>query len=187
MAKTNNDRTIIHLESPMDAMLKSQMGGTDLGSNEGLKKMMSNFLSKDVTVMQYDMDQAKGMQTSIIITMIITWFMHFKFQQVQPLLVTIISGYFQLFMNPLFQVYVLGRNLERPFKAPKPAWIQENEDATETPESTAEEESKTEATTEDAEAEGTVEEEGDEADEEEEISDDDDDDTDDDEEDNEDE
>lgn len=171
MAKTNNDRTIIHLESPVDTMLKSKMGGADLGSNEGLKKLMSNFLSKDVTVMQYDMDQAKGMQTSIIITMIITWVMHFKFQQVQPLLMTIISGYFQLFMNPLFQIYILGRNLERPFKAPKPAWMEENEDATDTPESTAEEESKTEATTADADTEETVEEGEDEADEVEEGSD----------------
>jgi hypothetical protein len=161
MAKIKNDRTMIHIENPANAALKAQMDGTGLGSNDMVKNLMSSFLSRDTTVMEYDMDQAKGMQTGIIVTMIITWFFHFKLQQVQPLLVTIISGYFQLFYNPLFQVYILGRNLERPFKAPKPAWIVEDEtdDAAEDASSTTDSVAETEATIEDAQEEAIVEEE----------------------------
>lgn len=60
-----------------------------------------------------------NMQGGIFFNMAFMWFLHFKMQQVQPLLVTTINGFMQLVYNPLFQVYVLGRNLERPFKSPE--------------------------------------------------------------------
>lgn len=40
--------------------------------------------------------------------------------QVQPLFYQTASGLLNFVYSPLFQVYVLGRNLERPFVTPKP-------------------------------------------------------------------
>ena len=149
MAKKANDRTVVHVENKMNGVVKSQVEGMapELASNQMVKNLMSSVLSKDTTVMEYDMSQAMGMQFGFIVTMIVTWIFHFKFGQVQPLLVTIISGYCSLVYNPLFQVYILGKNLERPFKTPKPAWLQESEasNATDTTESTADEETTTPA------------------------------------------
>mmetsp|Transcript_18367 Transcript_18367/g.42031 ORF Transcript_18367/g.42031 Transcript_18367/m.42031 type:complete len:96 (+) Transcript_18367:456-743(+) len=50
--------------------------------------------------------------------MLFNWFLHFKLGQVQPLVFQAASGAFALVNHPLFQVYVLGRDLERPFAAP---------------------------------------------------------------------
>lgn len=128
MAKSRNDRTSVHIKSPLEDSKMAEMAG-GAGGNDMLKKMASSFLSKDTTVVEYDMNQAKSMQTSIIITMIVTWVLHFKMQQVQPLLITTINNLLQLVYNPLFQVYVLGRNLERPFVTPKPEWVKKAEEA----------------------------------------------------------
>lgn len=57
------------------------------------------------------------MGNSLFLPMIMLWFVHFKMGQVQPLLFQLSSGILNLVYSPLFQVYVLGRNLERPFKA----------------------------------------------------------------------
>jgi len=131
MAKIRNDRTVIHIESPLTAAMESQLAQQQIGGgNDMIKNLASSFLSKDTTVMEYDMKQATSLQTGIVVSMFIMWFMHFKFEQVHPLLVSVISGYVQLVFNPLFQVYVLGRNLERPFKTPTPAWLQKNESET---------------------------------------------------------
>ncbi|KAG7359958.1 phosphate transporter family protein [Nitzschia inconspicua] len=128
MAKSRNDRTVVHIKSPLDAAMDSKMadmaGG---GGNEMLKKLASSFLSKDTTVMEYDMNQAKSMQSGIIFSMLIMGFLHFKLEQVQPLLISIINNSLQLLYNPLFQVYILGRNLERPFVTPKPEWMKQAE------------------------------------------------------------
>jgi hypothetical protein len=128
MAKTNNDRTPVQVESPISAIIESQMkkqsgrsnaaAGGSSGANEMVKNLASSFLSKQQTVMEYDIGQANGMQLGIIFNIILMWVMHYKFQQVQPLLVAVVNGLVQLAYSPLFQVYVLGRNLERPFKAP---------------------------------------------------------------------
>merc|ERR1712014_569501 len=59
---------------------------------------------------------AASLQGSILFNMLLMWFLHLK---MQPLLVTTVNGFLQLICNPLFQVYVLGRNLERPFKSPE--------------------------------------------------------------------
>lgn len=39
-------------------------------------------------------------------------------EQIQPLIVQSLVGILNMIYSPLFQVYVLGRNLERPFKNP---------------------------------------------------------------------
>ena len=118
MAKRNNDRTPVHVENPLTSMLSSQLEKQPIGGNDMVKNLASTFLKKESTVTEYDMRQAITMQGSILFNMALMWFLHFKMQQVQPLLVTTINGFMQLVYNPLFQVYVLGRNLERPFKSP---------------------------------------------------------------------
>ena len=84
-----------------------------------VKNLASNFLKKETTVCEYDMGKAMSMQGGILFNMAFMWLLHFKMNQVQPLLVTSINGFLQLAYNPLFQVYILGRNLERPFKNPE--------------------------------------------------------------------
>jgi hypothetical protein len=129
MAKSRNDRTVVHMKSPLlDEM--TRRGGGDSSSKRNssnnqflLKTIASSFLSKDTTVMEYDLGQATSMQSGIIISMALMWFFHFQLEQVQPLLIALINNTLQLFFNPLFQVYVLGRNLQRPFVTPTPAWL----------------------------------------------------------------
>jgi Phosphate transport (Pho88) len=128
MAKSRNDRTVVHIKSPFDNNNMDSQLANIAGGNEMLKKMASSFLSKDTTVMEYDMGQVRSMQSGIIFSMLIMWFLHFKMQQVQPLLITILNSTLQLFYNPLFQVYVLGRNLERPFVTAKPEWVKKAEE-----------------------------------------------------------
>jgi hypothetical protein len=102
------------------------------GGNDMIKNLASSFLKKETTAMEYDMGQATSMQGGIIFNMLLMWFLHFKLEQVQPLLVTTVNGFVQLAYNPLFQVYVLGRKLERPFKTPIPPMAQQtNETETE--------------------------------------------------------
>lgn len=135
MAKRNNDRTPVDVENPLTNMLSSQLEKQQAGGNDMVKNLASSFLKKESTVVEYDMGQAMKMQGGILFNMALMWLLHFKMQQVQPLLVTSINGFMQLVYNPLFQVYVLGRNLERPFKAPevfKDPSAEEQSDDTET-------------------------------------------------------
>merc|ERR1740130_1300005 len=81
--------------------------------------LASSFLKKESTVRDYDIRQTTVMQGSMLFNMVMMWFLHFKMQQVQPLFVSIVNGFMQLGYNPLFQVYIMGRNLERPFKSPE--------------------------------------------------------------------
>ncbi len=118
MAKKANNRDPVQVENPLSSMLSSQLEKQELGGNDMVKNMASSFLKTESTVVEYDMSQARNMQGGILFNVALMWFMHFKLQQVQPLLVTSINGFLQLAYNPLFQVYVLGRNLERPFKNP---------------------------------------------------------------------
>mmetsp|Transcript_32477 Transcript_32477/g.76423 ORF Transcript_32477/g.76423 Transcript_32477/m.76423 type:complete len:408 (-) Transcript_32477:454-1677(-) len=134
MAKRNNDRTPVHVDNPLTSMLSSQLEKQQAGGGGGsdmVKNLASSFLKKESTVAEYDMGKAMSMQGGILFNMALMWLLHFKMQQVQPLLVTTINGLMQLAYNPLFQVYVLGRNLERPFKTPevfKDPRAQEDED-----------------------------------------------------------
>mmetsp|Transcript_53344 Transcript_53344/g.129699 ORF Transcript_53344/g.129699 Transcript_53344/m.129699 type:complete len:275 (+) Transcript_53344:2467-3291(+) len=117
-AKMNNDRTSIETTNPVSALL--QQGQLDAmgGQAEMVKNLASTFLKSQTTVMEYDRKQASQMQGKIITEMIFMWFLHFKLGQIQPILLSVVNGLIQLFYNPLFQVYVMRMNLERPFKSP---------------------------------------------------------------------
>lgn len=127
MAKSRNDKSLVHIESPFDSALVSKLVENRTGGNAMLKNLASSFLSKDTTVMEYDMGQVTSMQSGIIFSAVLMWILHFRFELVQPLLMTVCNNLVQLVYNPLFQVYVLGRNLERPFKTPKPEWMKDLE------------------------------------------------------------
>ena len=119
MAKRNNDRTPVHVQNPLSSILSSQLEKQPAGANDMVKNLASSFLKTESTVVEYDMGQAWNMQSGIFFNVAFMWFLHFKMQQVQPLLVTTVNGFLQLVYSPLFQVYIMGRNLERPFKSPE--------------------------------------------------------------------
>jgi hypothetical protein len=116
-AKRNNDRTPIELKSPLSSVLQSQLGGgSEGGGNSMVKNLASSFLSSKSTVIDYDMKQARGMQSGLIFNTLFMWFLHFKMEQIQPLLIQTANGLTTMVYSPLFQIYILGRNLERPYK-----------------------------------------------------------------------
>lgn len=138
MAKRNNDRTQIQIQNPMSKMLSSQLEKQPAGANDMVKNLASSFLKTESTVAEYDMGQARNMQGGILFNMALMWLLHFKMQQVQPLMMTSINGLMQLVYNPLFQVYIMGRNLERPFKSPEVFKDPRAEEESATTESTTE-------------------------------------------------
>jgi hypothetical protein len=83
-----------------------------------VKSLADQVLSTQTTILEYDLKQAKQMNGSLLFPMIFNYFLHFKMKQVQPLIMQTATGMVNLVYSPLFQVYVLGRNLERPFKQP---------------------------------------------------------------------
>lgn len=115
MAKKRNDRTPVTTQNPLSGVLQSQLGNSEMG-NGMMKSLASSFLSSQTTVMEYDMKEAKSMQGGVIFNMMFMYFLHFKMDQVQPLLIQVVTGIMQLIYSPLFQTYVMGRNLKRPFK-----------------------------------------------------------------------
>ncbi|GAX15065.1 hypothetical protein FisN_12Lh238 [Fistulifera solaris] len=118
-AVSQNDRTPIELKSPLTSVLQSQLGD-ETGGNAMMKSLASSFLSSKSTVLEYDLKQIRSMQSGMIFNMLFMWILHFKMGQVQPLIIQSILGLSNLIYSPLFQVYGLGRNLERPFKTPSP-------------------------------------------------------------------
>jgi hypothetical protein len=114
-AKQTNDRTPVILTNPLTNMLQSQL---DNQENAMMKNLASSFLSSESTVVEYDLKQAKSMQGGLLFNMCLMWFLHFKMEQIQPVIISSLSGIFNMYYSPLFQVYILGRNLERPFKNP---------------------------------------------------------------------
>jgi len=107
-----DDKTPITITNPMSNMLQSQIAsGGDM-----VKNMASSLLSSESTIMEYDLSQAKNMSDSLLLPMVMLYFLHFKMGQVQPLVFQTVSGFKTLFTSPLFQAYVLGKNLQRPFK-----------------------------------------------------------------------
>jgi len=115
MAKRGDDRTPVELNNPLSNMVESQLESVG-GGNDMVKNLASSFLKKELSVREYDIRQTSVMQGSILFNMLLMWVLHFKMQQVQPLLVSVVNGFLQLAYNPLFQVYIMRRNLERPFK-----------------------------------------------------------------------
>jgi len=102
----------------MSSVLQSQLESSPGGGGGMMKNLASSFLQSKSTVLEYDLKQAKSMQSGLIFNMGFMWFFHFKMQQVQPLIQQTVSGIINLLTSPLFQVYVMKRNLERPFKNP---------------------------------------------------------------------
>mmetsp|Transcript_117401 Transcript_117401/g.336800 ORF Transcript_117401/g.336800 Transcript_117401/m.336800 type:complete len:127 (+) Transcript_117401:175-555(+) len=84
------------------------------------QKLTSSFLSSETTVMEYDLKQASDMQGAVLLNLCFMWFLHFHLEKVQPLVIQIMTGFMQLIYSPLFQVHVLGKNLQRPFKTSPP-------------------------------------------------------------------
>lgn len=115
-AKLNNDRTEIETTNPLSGLVSSQLSQKQGG--DMVKDLASQFLSSKTTVMEYDLKQAKSMNNGLLINMAFMWFLHFKMEQTQPLIAQTVTGVLNLVYSPLFQVYMLGRNLERPFKNP---------------------------------------------------------------------
>jgi Phosphate transport (Pho88) len=114
-AKLNNDRTPVVTTNPLSGLVNAQLGQ---GGGDMVKDLASQFLSSKTTVMEYDLKQLNSMNGSLLFNMAFMWFLHFKMEQTQPLLLQTLTGTLNLVYHPLFQVYVLGRNLERPFKNP---------------------------------------------------------------------
>jgi hypothetical protein len=160
-AKQNNDRTPIELTNPLSSVLQQQLGGgaQENGVGNGMmKNLASSLLSSKSTVLEYDLNQTKSMQRGLILNMAFMWFLHFKMEQVQPLIIQTVTGLCNLFYSPLFQIYVLGRNLERPFKNPAMKRMEEQAEeqaaadaAAQQTEETAEEEDTVEAIAEEVE------------------------------------
>jgi hypothetical protein len=123
-AKRLNDRTPIKISNPLISMLPpGLLGGSGNGIGGGgtnfmLQTLANQLLSSSTTVLEYDIKQMKKMNSSLLFPMLLLYVLHFKLKQVQPLLMQTVTGFANLIYSPLFQVYILGRNLERPFKSP---------------------------------------------------------------------
>ena len=119
-AKRRNDRSPVKLSNPLLSMLPPGLMGGMGGSNNGgmIQTLADQLLSTQTTVLEYDLKQIKKMNGGLLFPMILLYFLHFKLKQVQPLLMQTATGVANLVYSPLFQVYVLGRKLERPFKPP---------------------------------------------------------------------
>jgi len=115
-AKSVGDRTPVKISSPFASLLPS--GLMEGGGNFVVKAIADQVLSTSTTVLEYDLKMAKKMNGGLLFPMLFLYFLHFKMKQVQPLLMQTATGFVNLVYSPLFQVYVLGRNLERPFRPP---------------------------------------------------------------------
>lgn len=114
-ARKNNDLTMVQANNALPDLIASQMR-LEGSAHTMLKKLTSSFLSSETTVMEYDLKQASDMQGAVLMNLFFMWFLHFRLEKVQPLVIQIMTGFMQLIYSPLFQVYVLGKNLQRPFK-----------------------------------------------------------------------
>lgn len=124
-ARKKNDLTIVRANKALPDLIASQMK-LEGSAHTMLKKLTSSFLSSETTVMEYDLKQASDMQGAVLMNLCFMWFLHFRLEKVQPLVIQIMTGFMQLIYSPLFQVYVLGKNLQRPFKTPSTALTSNN-------------------------------------------------------------
>jgi Phosphate transport (Pho88) len=129
-AKLRNDTTPLQVSNPLLNLFQAQIG--DGGGSSTLKDLASSFLRSSSTVVEYDLTQAKQMQSGLIFNMLIMWFLHFKMEQVQPLWIQTVNGLLTLVYSPLFQIYILGRNLERPFATPQAPTLSSEQSPAET-------------------------------------------------------
>eukprot|EP00804_Cyclotella_cryptica_P027375 CCRYP_008815-RA/>CCRYP_008815-RA protein AED:0.18 eAED:0.06 QI:0/-1/0/1/-1/0/1/0/431 len=113
--KQNNDRTEIVLSNPLASFVAGMQNSNNGATSSMVKSITSQLLTTHTTVYEYDLQQVKSMQSSLLMPMIILYFLHFRMKQMQPLLMQTVTGVMNLIYCPLWQVYVLGRRLERPF------------------------------------------------------------------------
>lgn len=120
-AKSINDQTPITISNPLATLVlngASSDGASGGGGNFMVKALAGQFLSTQTTVLEYDLKEAMKMNGGLVFPMVFLYFLHFKMKQVQPLLMQTATGVLNLVYSPLFQVYIMGKNLERPFKPP---------------------------------------------------------------------
>jgi len=119
-AKSMDDRTPITISNPLASLVPNGANGGagGVGGNFMVKALADQVLSTQTTVLEYDLKQVKKVNGGLLFPMVFLYFLHFKMKQVQPLLMQTATGFSNLVYSPLFQVYVLGRSLERPFKPP---------------------------------------------------------------------
>lgn len=105
VATRRGDTATVEARNPAMDMLLSQIL-LDGNAQDMAKRLTSSFLGSEMTVLEYDLKQASDMQGGVIVNMLFMWFLHFKLEKVQPLLIQVLMGYVQLGFSPLFQVYV---------------------------------------------------------------------------------
>lgn len=105
VAKRTGDTSKVDESNPAIDMLVSQLQ-LDGNAQEMARKITSSFLSSDMTAMEYDMKHASDMQRGVVMNMLFMWFLHFKLEKIQPLLIQVLMGFLRLVYSPLFQVYV---------------------------------------------------------------------------------
>ncbi|KAL7523785.1 hypothetical protein ACHAWF_000665, partial [Thalassiosira exigua] len=127
-AKVVDDRTPVVVRNPLAALVQSGVGGLaggggdaaggvgGMGGNFVVKALADQVLSSRTTAVEYDLQEAKKMNSALLFPMAFMYFLHFKMRQIQPLMMQTATGVLNLVYSPLFQVYVLGRKLERPFR-----------------------------------------------------------------------
>jgi Phosphate transport (Pho88) len=133
-ARKENNQTPIEFQNPLFTILQNRMqqpppttASADPGQpkpsnssngNDMVKNIASSFLSSKSTILEYDLQQSRSMQSGLLLSIVFQWLLHFQLQQIQPLIMATLNGLLALVYSPLFQVYVLGKNLERPFQTP---------------------------------------------------------------------
>jgi hypothetical protein len=116
-------QTIITLDHPVLKFFPSHLLNSNNDNNDNNNMVQSllrsRFLPKTtLTHFEYDIQQANALLYGLLPNMIFMYILHFRFHQVQPLFLTVASGFFTLIHNPLFQIYIIGRHLQRPFQTP---------------------------------------------------------------------
>lgn len=124
-AKSLNNRTPIQMTNPFSKILESTQ-------NSQVKNLASSLLTSQSTIVEYDLAQIKSMNGGLLMNMAFLWFLHYKMGQTQPLFLQTVQGMLNLYFSPLFQVYILGRNLERPFKNPTLSKLMDTDNTTAT-------------------------------------------------------
>ena len=107
-----DDRTPITITNPLTSAVAGIQRSSD---NAIVGSLASQLLTTHTTVYEYDLRQVKSMQSGLLLPMAFVYFLHFRMKQMQPLLMQTATGVLNLVYSSLWQVYVLGRRLERPF------------------------------------------------------------------------
>ena len=118
-----DDETPLKLPgNPMLAALaKKQVDGGADGGVAGA--LVDKLTAKETTVKDYDLDMVKKGRNSQLGSLVVMCFLHIKKGMLQPLVAQAVMGAASLIKEPLVQVHLLGRDLERPFVPPQPAWL----------------------------------------------------------------